>query len=271
MKKLFSLFAVCMILLLSVNTAFAGEDTTEKYSLWIGSHYTEFEDYTKQVGKYDLGENEWLPEFGVNYISKSSNGMFSLDGHYFDDHNVFGKIRTTVGDKFKASFQYRSMILQEGQDLLTVMEAREYLPSSGNAGGKMLTHEILDPDADYNTHRQEISSNINAKLSNKYNMRLIVAHRSILKSGTEQKIASTHCFSCHLTSITAPVDQTQHQFEAGIDASNDKFDFGYRFGYRVFESHAVAPTTYYDDARHPVSMVVRVVNLVLGLSMKILL
>ena len=253
MKKLISLFAVCLILLLSVNTVFAGEGTTEKYSLWFGSHYTEFSDYTKQVGKYDLGDDEFMPEFKVNYISKSSNGMFSLDGHYYDDHNVYGKVRTTVGNTFKANFKYRSMILQEGQDLLTVMEAREYLPSSGNAGGKMLTHEILDPNADYNTHRQEISSNIEAKLSNKYNMRLVVAHRSILKNGTEQKIASTHCFSCHMTSVTAQVDQTQHQIEAGIDVGNNQFDLGYRFGYRVFENHATNATVNYEDAKHPVN------------------
>ena len=119
MNKFKMIFVGFLILLLAGSVISAGENDvkTEEYSLWIGTHYTDFTDYTKKVGKYNLGNDELLPEFMVNYLSKSSNGMFSIDGHYFDDQNILGKVKTTVSDKFKAKFQYRSMTLQEGQDL----------------------------------------------------------------------------------------------------------------------------------------------------------
>ena len=83
-------------------------------------------------------------------------------------------------------------------------------------------------------------------------MRLVAAHRSVLKRGNEQKIASNHCFSCHLTSKEAEVNNATHQIEAGIDAEVNKYDVGYRFGYRLYESQAPDQTAYFDPAKHPV-------------------
>ena len=75
-----NLFRVMLIsgilLLLALSVAYAGEgETTDQYSLWIGGHYTEFTDYTKKVGEYNLGKNEGLPEFKLGYFSKSPNGL----------------------------------------------------------------------------------------------------------------------------------------------------------------------------------------------------
>ncbi len=252
MKKMISIFSVgLLILLLPVALVAEENGGTDKYSLWIGSHYTDFTDYTKSVGEYNLGNNEWLPELGFKYLSQRDNSIYTLYGHYFDKNNVWGKINTRVGDKFTGEFQYRSLVKQMGQDLLVNAEAREWLPP--DTGGKILTHEITDPDADYKTHRQEFTGKMSLLVSHKNNVRLIAAHRTILKSGTEQKIASTHCFSCHLTSKTAKVDNRTHQFETGVDATVKKFDVGYRLAYRIFENNAPDASAYWDPAKHPVS------------------
>lgn len=243
-----------ILLLLALSVAQAGEgETVDSYSIWIGGHYTEFSDYTKKVGEYNLGNNEGLPEFGLGYFSKSPTGLLRFKGFYYDDKNVFGQLRATLADRFKIKAQYRSLIKQDQQDLLENIEGREYFPTTDTYGGKTLTHDLQDVGADYNTHRQEILAELAVKLREKNNIRFVATHRTILKTGSEQSIASNHCFSCHLTSQSAEVDTKQHQFETGIDAESGNFDFGYRFGYRVFESDVSAPQVYYDEARHPVN------------------
>ena len=249
-----TLFTASLVLLLAVGIVNATNDEVyESTSLWIGSHYTEFSDNSKKIGEYNLGDNEWLPEFGLNYLSREGNSIFRLDGHYFDHKNVVGEANATIGDWIRFKARYRSLIRQQGQDLLTNMSAREFFESTGLPGGKILTHEIQDVGADYNTHRQEILNELEILLSNRNNVRMVAAHRSILTDGNEQAIASNHCFSCHLTSREKKVDKNQHQIEAGIDAEMGKVDVGYKFGFRHFESTAPDVTVYYDPAKHPVN------------------
>ena len=226
---------------------------TEKTTLWFGSHYTDFSDNSKKIGEYNKGENELLPEFRLYYLSTNMNSIFRFTGHYYDDKNIFAFLNTKASDKFNASVQYRSMVKQESQDLLANLEAREWLPASGTMSGKMLTHEIFDPNADYSTDRKELLSKISLMLTEKNKIRFEATHRMILKTGTEQSISSTHCFSCHMTSQTQRVDNEQQQFEAGLDGEVSNMQVGYRFGYRSFSSKVDNPQGYYDDAKHPVN------------------
>ena len=250
MNKITSFLMIAFILLLAT-ISFAGEGTTESYSLWIGGHYTDFSDYTKKVGEYNLGKDETLPELKLGYFSQSSSSLFRLNAHYYDKYNASGSLRFTESDRFMLKARYRSLVKQIGQDLLENAEAREYLPTTSSPSGKMLTHELLDAGADYQVHRQEILAEVSAKLAEKNNLRFVATHRTILKSGSTQSIAGTHCFSCHLTSQSQVVDNKQHQFEAGLDASAGKLDLGYRFGYRKFESEAPQGMVYFDEAKHP--------------------
>lgn len=251
--KLSIKFVFVLVVLLLANSFVLADDgpTTESYSFWLGGHYTDFTDYTKKVGEYNKGENETLPEFSLNYLSNGPNSILRFLGHYYDNKNAYAKLSSTISNKYKLSVQYRSLLKQEGQDLLTNIEGREYFPATGTMGGKMLTHDIQDPNADYNTYRQELLSQFSILLSEKNNVRLNATHRMILKTGTEQKISSDHCFSCHLTSMEGKVNNTQHQFEAGINAEINKFDIGYQFGYRLYDPKNQASMAYYDDAVHP--------------------
>lgn len=242
-----------MTLLLCAGLAVGQDDEqpTGKTWLWLGAHYTDFTDYTKKVGEYNLGNSELLPETKLFTFNRTETGYFQLFGHYYDDQNIFGELTGAVGEVFSGSIRYRSMIHQEGQDLLKNMSAREYFPETGTYGGKTLTHDITDPDADYNYNRHEVLSRLQVLLSRKNNVRLWAAHRSIVKKGEEQKISSSHCFSCHLTSQTAEMDQSTNSVEAGIQAEASDFTFGYSYGFREFVSEAPAATVYFDSARHP--------------------
>lgn len=256
MKAYSKVFSILFVLLLIGGIAVAEEGTkTESYYLWLGGHYTEFDDgYTKKVGEYNLGEDEFLPEAKFGYFSKNNNSYFRLDGHYYDENNVFGRLKTVVGDRFKATFQFRSLIKQEGQDMLEEMAAREYFPSTGLPGGKILSHELQDVGADYNVHRQELLAKASLLLERSHDVRIVAAHRTILKTGTEQKIASDHCFSCHLTSKEGLVDNRQHQFDIGIEGDLvEDTRVGYTFSYRNFYSDAPNTQAYYDPAVHPVN------------------
>ena len=247
--------AVCVLFTFIIITVAAGAQDSEpvqNYSVWVGSHYTSLSDYAKKIGEYNLGNDEFLPEFKGIYQYRDADKLIMVNGHYFDHKNIDGTVTGIFGDRVRGEVYYRSMIRQEGQDLLENMAAREKT-AAGGAGGKILTHEIQDFGADYNTHRYEAGADVNILLSRKNNIRMMVAHRSIFKKGEEQKVASNHCFSCHLTSRTMDVDRQTHQFQTGIQADISDFTVGYQFGFRYFDSKAEDVTMYYDNAQHPVS------------------
>lgn len=250
MKKL-SIFGLAgLLLIVTGGTAAFGQESEpeEKYSIWVGSHYTGYSDYAKKVGEFNFGDDEKLfPEFKIDYLSRGKGHIFALDGHYFDEKNIDGDVSVRIGDEVSGNFRYRSFVRQEGQDLLANLETREA------GGGKILTHEILDPGADYNTHRKEMQSNVNILLSSRHNLKLMAAHRMVLQTGTEQKISSNHCFSCHITSDEARVDKIAHHFVAGLQGDVGESTIGYQFGYRLFNSEAPDPYAYYDEAKHPVT------------------
>lgn len=251
MKRIFTILSVGLLLVFAASVAATETDgAIDRYSIWMGAHYTDFSDYNKRIGEFKLFSDNVFPEFKLDYYSQRENSIFNVSGYYFDYENAEGRLHTVVGDGFKADVQYRSMTRQFGQDLMQNIEAREWLGTK--PGGKILTHDLADSGADYNTHRQEITSKTEILLSRKNNVRMLVAHRFIREEGTQQSISSTHCFSCHLTSETMPVNKRTNQLSAGIEAEIDKYDVGYTFGYRKFDSHAPQQYAYFDNAEHPV-------------------
>ncbi|MCK5126173.1 MAG: hypothetical protein KAR42_07945 [candidate division Zixibacteria bacterium] len=240
------------LLLLFATTMFAqtGEGETS-YSLWLGGHYTDFKDNANKVGEYKLQSDKFFPEFKLNYYSQTGSSVFRLDADYFDYENVNGRLKTKVGDKFKAEFSYRSLSKNSGMDLLENMETRELV--GANPGGKIITHEFLDDITEFSIHRQEISSKAELLLSRKNDVRLITAHRMIRESGNAQETGSTHCFSCHLGSQSVAVDKQTNSFKAGLEGKVYAQKLAYTFGYRKFESKAPDAYFMYDDARHPVN------------------
>ena len=247
-KAMMNLLMLVLVLGIFAPAIFAREDgAAQKYSVWVGGHYTDFSDYNKKVGEYRLGEDEFLPEIKGFYQYQKADKFFRFDGHYFDDKNIDATAKGIWGERFSGELYFHSLTHQQGQDMLTNIESREA------GGGKILTHELKDQGADYHTDRYEFGGNYKVQLSKKNNIRMVAAHRTILRKGSEQKIASTHCFSCHLTSQEVNIDKRLNEVEAGIQADAGEFTMGYMFGYRHFDSKAFDPVAYYDSAMHPVS------------------
>ncbi|MEW5795218.1 MAG: GSU2204 family CXXCH-containing (seleno)protein [Candidatus Zixiibacteriota bacterium] len=244
-------FMLGLALLLSIPVNAQETQTIDRYSIWLGGRYTDFSDYPKKVGEYRLPGDSARPELGLAYESFSPNSILTFDGRFFDEENIAGKLTTTVGDRFRARFGYRSLSRQTGLDSLTEVEAREWLSTA--PGGKILTHELTDLDADYSYHRREILSRLSVKLAEKHNMKLMAAHRTVLKDGSKQSITTSHCFSCHLTSQEAPIKEKTHAIEMGVQGEVNRFNLGYLFGYRKFESEAMPPQVLFDEAKHPVN------------------
>jgi hypothetical protein len=225
------------------------EETVDKYSLWLGGYYADTSDYAKKVSEYRLLEESGnvLPSFKFGWQSLRPNSTFNLDVDYLDYENIVGRMTSRIGDRYNFDIQYRALTRQLQQDLLSNLETREA------GGGKILTHNLTDSGADYNYHRREILSRVSILLERENNIRLSASHRSIFKGGEEQAISSNHCLSCHITSKSQAVENSTHQFQVGVDAEAGKYDVGYQFGYRLYESHVPAPVAYYDEAKHPVN------------------
>jgi len=249
MKSKLTIFSIGLLLLIASSVVAQNEETVDRYSLWLGGHYVDTSSYAKKVGEYRLLEEagNFLPSFKFGWQSLRPNSTFNLDVDYLDYENIAGRATSRVGDRFSFDIQYRSLTRQLQQDLLANAETREA------GGGKILTHDLQDAGVDYSYHRREILSKVSVLLDRENKVKFSASHRSILKSGSEQAIASNHCLSCHLTSISRDVESSSHQFQAGLDAEVAKYDVGYQFGYRLYESHVPAPTAYYEEARHPVN------------------
>ncbi len=239
-----------MLLASMTSAAESDQPTANTYSVWVGTHYTDFSDYRRKVGEYNLGKDEWRPEFRFDNFSRSGSGTFDLTTHYYDPRNILGRLATT-SERFKGIFQYRSLTRQLGQDMLGNLETREWL--STRPGGKILTHELRDSGADYNIRRQELLSKISVLMSQQNNVRFSAAHRMILQDGQAQSVATNHCFSCHVVSQTAKVENTTHELEAGLEGDVGKYRLGYQLGFRSYSSHAPTPNMDYDAAKHPVN------------------
>ena len=251
--KILKIFGcISLILLLASPGVFAQQEDQAvlNYSLWMGAHYTGFQDYGKLIGQYMRVDDEALPEFKFNMNARKNDGYLTFDGHFFDQNNIFAKLSGKKGNRVDLKLQYLSLIHQDGQDLLANLEAREWLGT--NPGGKMVTHDLTDLGADYSTDRHEIRSSLKVLLSEKNKVRFSVDHRSILEKGNEQMLNNSHCFSCHIESKEWDVDKQTHQVQAGLEAEIKNFEVGYFFGFRKFESKISDPTAMWDVAKHPV-------------------
>jgi len=247
-----TVFLLFGLLLGCVVTAAADDsDSINRYSLWIGSHYTDFKDYRAKVGEYRLSNEDVLPEFKLSVLSAREDQVFRFDGHYFDYENIDAALTTKAGDKFKLQSAYTSLTKQEGRDLLENIAAREWLGTG--PGGKILTHKLNDDGVNYSTHRQQIDSKAEVQLSRTGDIRMIAAHRFIGEDGTAQSISNNHCFSCHLESNSVKVKNRTHQVIAGLRGTAKDQNAEYKISYRKFKSDAAPGTFFFDKAQHPVN------------------
>ena len=245
---LFTVLAISMF----ASSSLMGDAAEYKYSLWLGGHYNNYEDYGKKIGEFNNIYSDPYPEVKFNLFATGDNYFFDLGGHYYDNKNISGNIAGKYKNRFTANVKYRLFRRQLQTDLLENMDGREET-AAGTPGGKMVSHEDLNPGFDYNYDRNMIESDFSFLLSEKHDVKIKAAHRFWNDNGNEQKIANTHCFSCHLTSQAAKLDQTVNQFDIGIEGKPGPIGLSYNFTYSNFKSNADPVSAFYDQAKHPVN------------------
>jgi hypothetical protein len=230
------------------------QESFSTWSLWVGGHYTGFEDYYKKVGEFDRGKEEAMPEVALKYSGYQGQENFYISGHFYDPQRLSLHLEGSSKDIVSAQVSYRSFRRQRGTDLMENLMVREATDRTASTpGGKMVTHEDTDPDADYGYTRHQIESNFQVKVPGSSGVRFWVTHRSLLEDGEEQKVVSMHCSSCHMVSTSASVDRRTHTINTGVEGELGPLLLSYELAYRNFRSEVVTSEAFYDTAQHPVN------------------
>ena len=238
---------------LALTVSLAGRANAEmKASLLLGGNYSDYKDYTSKVGEFTHVRNDPYPEAAFKLRGTTDNAYIDMKAAFTDNKNGRFKADYKFKDKFSAKVNYQLFERQLQFDLLENMNAREML-ESGSPGGKMISHEALDSVTDYRYDSHSLESEFKVKISDKYGLNFVAAHKMIMQKGNEQKISTTHCFSCHLQSRSAEVDRWSNQVNVGLEANRNNVYVDYKFSYRIFRSNADDVSFYYDGARHPVN------------------
>jgi hypothetical protein len=232
----------------------SAQESSSAWSLWLGGHYTGFEDYYKKVGEFDRGQEGAMPEIALRYSGYREREDFYISGHYYDPERMSLELEGSSKGIVSARISYQSFPRQRGTDLLRNLVVREATDRSGStAGGKIVTYEDKAPDADFGYTHHQIESDFQVKVPGKSGVRFWVTHRALLEEGQEQKVVSMHCSSCHLVSTSASVDRRTHTVNTGVEGQAGPFLLSYEFSYRNFRSEVITSEAFYDTAQHPVN------------------
>ena len=245
------------ILLLGLLVGSAGAQNSTIWSLWLGTHYTGFNDYYYKVAEFDRGVEGVMPdgmwEFQFNYLRRTATGNWGVQGWFYDPKRMNFTLEGTSLNLFRAKVSYSSFYRQWQRDLMNNLVVREAKDREGSApGGKMITHNDNFPDQDYGFQRQQITTDVDFYIPGMKNVKLFVNHRSILEKGTEQHFQTMHCWSCHVESHVVDLDRQTHSVSAGIEAKVANFLLTYQANYRQYQSNVGPIEALYDSAAHPV-------------------
>jgi hypothetical protein len=247
--KLSVLCFIFIILAVSLN---ANDGVEYKYTLWLGGHADNFSDYTKKVGEFGTNGDDVNPEARFGIYGIGENFLLDMKGHYYDESSMSADFTGKYGDQFYARVKYMRFQRQLQTDLLANMDAREET-AAGTPGGKMISHEDLDPGFDFRYNRNLVEAEVEALLDQEHDIKFRAAHRFWEDKGHEQQVASMHCFSCHLVSQAVPVERSVNQFNLGIEGKPGPVGLSYDFNYSKFKSDAAPGSVFYDEAKHPVN------------------
>ena len=251
-KTAIKIMALCSIFIILASGLKADNDAEYEYTLWLGGHGDNFSDYGKKISEFGTVGDGVDPEGIIGIYGIGPNFFLDMNGHYINQQTLSGDFRSKYADQFYARVKYLRYRRHLQTDLLKNIDAREKT-AAGGPGGKMLSHEDIDPEADYHYDRNLIESEIKALVHEEHEIKFRAAHRFWIDAGNEQQVASMHCFSCHLVSQTVPVERSVNQFDLGIEGRPGPIGLSYNFVYSKFKSDAPPGVIFYDEAKHPVS------------------
>ena len=117
MKRPFlrSLFVLSIALGLPIFSllAFSQEEPSYSvWSLWLGSHYTGYEDFSKKVGEFDRGKKEAVPEISLSFSGYQKDKSLDFFGHYYDPKRISFNLTGKSKDVLSGMVSYRSFYRQ---------------------------------------------------------------------------------------------------------------------------------------------------------------
>ncbi|KAA3619568.1 MAG: hypothetical protein DWQ05_02260 [Calditrichaeota bacterium] len=246
MKKL-----ILILLVFGLVLPLHAQQGTTNWSLGVGSNYTSFDNYIPKVAEYKYYEDGFFPELKFDLNHRNGLKKIQLNGYYYNPKQMVFGGDFRLGKSILADVSYKSFYRQTQLDLLENITGRESFNREGTApGGKMLTHELINPEEQLGYQREEIAANLKFMLpGDKITLR--AAHRTILESGKMQHIQNNHCTSCHLESRPLDLENKTNSLTAGIDAALGFADLSYEVNLRKFKSDASTYFADYDSAGHP--------------------
>ena len=252
LSKWICVFIILFVTICSVKGV--AEDSVTRWSLEIASHYSGFQDYFQKVAEFDRGKEGFMPEIAFTVLHTKEKNSLKFTGKFYDPKRMNFNLEGKSNDRVNAKISYQSFYRQLQKDSLDNLQAREALNREGTVpGGKMVTHEDLNPEAEYGYRRQEIKTDIDFKVPGTNKLKVFASHRSILENGTDQHIQLNHCATCHAVSRALDIKRKMHTISTGAKLDLDSVLISYKASYRSFKSDAGPYEAFYDISRHPVN------------------
>ena len=149
-------------------------------------------------------------------------------------------------------FSYNRYVHNYGHDNLSNLVARESTdPETNKPGGKMLTHEDLDPGGMYGITVTDLTNKLKVGLGEYVDVGW--KFQKLDRQGYDQSRSINHCSMCHITGRRTMVDETELNHTVGVAVATQKVRVLYKALFSDFTNNAGTPTNYYDAAKHPVN------------------
>ncbi|MBZ0270280.1 hypothetical protein K8I85_19175 [bacterium] len=242
------------ILLVTAASA-AADDGSEAVegTVSVGGHASDLEGTVGKAGEFGLYRESIESDLRLDLLGRSGtrNLELRLDVENEIDRNAFLRVH---GPQLDVRFDHQSFRHWLDHDRLENVEFREAL-AGGAPGGKMATHEDLDPDGvygiDYTDTRSHLAAQLPVPEGTDLAARFVADFRDMRRQGTKQSLGVDHCSNCHVRSHAGRVDERTRDLALGLEGEREGFAFSYRFAARDFDNLAAAGTNRYMQARHP--------------------
>lgn len=246
--------AVIAGLLLAATGAAAAE--TIEGTVSVGGHASDYEGWFGKAGEFGLYRETIESDLRLDLLGRSGPTDLDLMLRVENEIDRDASVRVRDGSRFEMRFDHRSFRHWLDHDRLENVQFREVV-AGGAPGGKMTTHEDLDPNGvysvDYTDTRSKVVAHLPVPESADFAARIVADFRDQRRHGMEQALGVDHCSNCHVRSQAQLVDERTRDLGIGLEGERESFALSYRFAARDFDNRAAAGTNRYMQARHPVS------------------
>jgi len=238
-----------VIMVIMIGMFLYGKDKDKavvKGDVYIGFNAANIDDYIGKIAEYSVAKDGVLPYVSMHLNVFARNYYFDVKGENEGRSN--GQKYSMIFDAgriFTDEFSYKKFLHRLDHDPLTNLDAKE--------GDIMVWSTDLAPGHEYRINYTEFENKAVLRSSNVEWLKLVANVRYENRKGAHQGMTLSKCFSCHITSMTRPVDETLTEVEPGIVIDKGKFGAEYHFLYRESSEDENYLTFTYLRAYHPLS------------------